>query len=58
VGQATALQTGAVRCRYAMHYSDHQIRRGPEFYARACELLVEGIISKRADGYSSRNRGL
>jgi ATP-dependent DNA ligase len=41
-----------------MHYSDHQIRRGPEFYARACELSVEGIISKRADGYSSRNRGL
>jgi ATP-dependent DNA ligase len=32
-----------------LQYSDHQIGRGPEFYARACELLLDGIISKRTD---------
>ena len=29
-----------------LQYSDHQIGRGPEFYARACELSLEGIISE------------
>jgi DNA ligase D-like protein (predicted ligase) len=42
-----------------LHYSDHQIGRGPEFYAEACELSLEGIISKRADApYSPGDRGL
>jgi ATP-dependent DNA ligase len=42
-----------------LQYSDHQIGRGPEFYARACELSLEGIISKRADAlYAPGNRGL
>jgi len=42
-----------------LQYSDHQIGRGPEFYARACELAVAGIISKRADApYAPENRGL
>jgi len=42
-----------------LQYSDHQIGRGPEFYARACELSLEGIISKRADApCSPGNRGL
>lgn len=42
-----------------LQYSDHQIGRGQEFYARACELAVEGIISKRAEApYSPSNRGL
>jgi bifunctional non-homologous end joining protein LigD len=42
-----------------LQYSDHQIGRGPEFYARACELSLEGIISKRADApYASGDRGL
>jgi bifunctional non-homologous end joining protein LigD len=42
-----------------LQYSDHQIGRGPEFYGKACELAVEGIISKRADApYSPGNRGL
>jgi bifunctional non-homologous end joining protein LigD len=49
----------AVECRHAMQYSDHQIGRGPEFYARACELSLEGIISKRADApYAPGDRGL
>jgi len=40
-------------------YSDHQVGRGSEFYARACELSLEGIVSKRADApFSPRNRGL
>jgi ATP-dependent DNA ligase len=42
-----------------LQYSDHQIGRGPEFYAKACELSLEGIISKRAEApYSPDNRGL
>src|SRR5438477_10520222 len=32
-----------------LQYSDHQVGRGPDFYAKACELGVEGIVSKRAD---------
>ena len=42
-----------------LQYSDHQIGRGSEFYAKACELSLEGIISKRADApYSPGDRGL
>jgi DNA ligase D-like protein (predicted ligase) len=42
-----------------LQYSDHQVGRGPEFFAQACELSLEGIISKRADAaYSPGNRGL
>jgi bifunctional non-homologous end joining protein LigD len=42
-----------------LQYSDHQVGSGPEFYARACELAVEGIISKRAAvPYSPGNRCL
>jgi DNA ligase D-like protein (predicted ligase) len=42
-----------------LQYSDHQIGQGPEFYAKACELSLEGIISKRADApYSPGDRGL
>lgn len=42
-----------------LQYSDHQVGRGPEFYAKACEMSLEGIISKRADApYSPGNRGL
>jgi bifunctional non-homologous end joining protein LigD len=42
-----------------MQYSDHQIGRGTEFYAGACELSLEGIISKRVEGpYAPGSRGL
>jgi DNA ligase D-like protein (predicted ligase) len=42
-----------------LQYSDHQIGRGPAFYARACELSLEGMISKRADApYAPGDRGL
>jgi ATP-dependent DNA ligase len=42
-----------------LHYSDHQIGRGPEFYTKACESSLEGIISKRADApYAPDDRGL
>jgi len=30
-------------------YSDHVIGRGPEFFAKACELGAEGALCKRAD---------
>ena len=42
-----------------LQFSDHQLGRGPEFYARACELALEGIISKHADApYTPGDRGL
>jgi len=42
-----------------LQYSDHQIGRGMEFYASACEMSLEGIVSRRADGpYAPGNRGL
>ena len=42
-----------------LQYSDHQIGRGPTFYAEACKLGLEGIVSKRADApYFSGDRGL
>jgi DNA ligase D-like protein (predicted ligase) len=40
-------------------FCDHQIGRGSEFYAKVCEMSLEGIISKRADApYSPGDRGL
>ncbi|MGC1885158.1 MAG: non-homologous end-joining DNA ligase [Stellaceae bacterium] len=42
-----------------LQYSDHQIGRGATFYAEACKLGLEGIVSKRADApYVSGDRGL
>jgi bifunctional non-homologous end joining protein LigD len=42
-----------------LQYTDHQIGRGPESYTRACELSLEGIVSKRMDApYTPGNRGL
>jgi len=42
-----------------LQYSDHQSDEAAEFYARASELTLEGIISKRADApYSPGDRGL
>ena len=42
-----------------LQYSDHQVGRGPTFYAEACKLGLEGIVSKRPDApYVAGNRGL
>jgi ATP-dependent DNA ligase len=42
-----------------LQHSDHQIGRGSEFHARACELLPAGIISKRGDApHLPGSRGL
>jgi bifunctional non-homologous end joining protein LigD len=42
-----------------LQFSDHQIGHGRAFYEHACDLRLEGIISKRAEApYASRNRGL
>jgi len=35
-----------------LQYSDHQIGRSPEFYARSCELSLEGIISNGGEAPS------
>jgi bifunctional non-homologous end joining protein LigD len=41
------------------HYSDHQIGHGGAFFEKACTMLLEGIVSKRADApYAPGNRGL
>ena len=43
----------------AVRHSEHQIGGGPEFYARACRLKLEGVVSKRIDAaYTPGNRGL
>ena len=43
----------------ALRYSTHEIGRGPDFYRRACELKLEGVVSKRIDApYTPGNRGL
>jgi len=42
-----------------LHYSDHVVGQGPEFYDKACAMFVEGIVSKRTDApYTPGNRGL
>jgi bifunctional non-homologous end joining protein LigD len=42
-----------------LRFSDHVVGDGPRFRARACELGLEGVISKRVDRpYVPGNRGL
>ncbi|MGH6680915.1 MAG: hypothetical protein ACREDL_18770 [Bradyrhizobium sp.] len=42
-----------------LHYSDFHRGRGPAFHEQACQLGLEGIVSKRADTpYPPGNRGL
>jgi bifunctional non-homologous end joining protein LigD len=43
----------------AVRYSDHQIGHGQAFHRHACELGLEGIVSKQLDaGYRPGQRGL
>jgi DNA ligase D-like protein (predicted ligase) len=43
----------------SLHYTDHQVGRGREFYEHVCALKLEGVISKQADApYAPGNRGL
>lgn len=40
-------------------YTDHQVGRGPAFYAEVCKRGLEGVMSKRADApYVPGDRGL
>jgi DNA ligase D-like protein (predicted ligase) len=42
-----------------LHYSDYHRGQGRAFHQKACELSLEGIVSKRADApYTPGNRGL
>jgi DNA ligase D-like protein (predicted ligase) len=42
-----------------LHYSDYHQGQGRAFHQKACELSLEGIVSKRADApYAPGNRGL
>jgi DNA ligase D-like protein (predicted ligase) len=50
------LLTNAGPC---LHISDHVVGQGPAFYAKACAMHVEGIVSKRIEApYTPGNRGL
>jgi bifunctional non-homologous end joining protein LigD len=52
---AGVLQAAGVGERDPVHYSEHIEGQGKAFYEQACELGLEGIISKRADApYRSR----
>jgi hypothetical protein len=53
------LRTLLSDARSPLHFSDHQIGRGRDFYDHACTLKVEGIVSKRVDAPNAPgNRGL
>jgi bifunctional non-homologous end joining protein LigD len=43
--------------RATLRSSDHVVGNGPEFFKQACELGVEGIVSKRADAPYRSGRG-
>jgi bifunctional non-homologous end joining protein LigD len=40
-----------------VRYSGHVVGQGPEFFAKACEMGVEGVISKRRDRPYRPGRG-
>jgi bifunctional non-homologous end joining protein LigD len=40
-----------------LRLSDHVVGQGPEFFRKACELGVEGIVSKRANAPYRSGRG-
>jgi bifunctional non-homologous end joining protein LigD len=41
----------------ALRYSDHVIGSGPEFFAHACRLGLEGVVAKRRDAPYRGGRG-
>jgi bifunctional non-homologous end joining protein LigD len=40
-----------------LRYSDHVVGQGPAFFAQACRVEVEGVVSKRADARYRPGRG-
>lgn len=40
-----------------LRYSDHVVGSGPAFFRKACEMALEGIVSKRADARYRPGRG-
>ena len=45
------------RLKRTIRYSEHQIGHGPEFFAAAAAIPLEGIVSKRADAPYQPGRG-
>jgi len=45
------------RLKRTVRYSEHQIGQGPEFFAAAAAIPLEGVVSKRADGPYQPGRG-
>lgn len=40
----------------SLRFTDHVVGKGPAFYEQACELGLEGVISKKADGAYNTGR--
>ena len=55
LGRLLAKAPAAVRS--TLRLSEHVVGGGPEFFHKACELGVEGIVSKRADAPYRSGRG-
>ena len=51
------LERAPVSARRTLRLSEHVVGGGPEFFRKACELGVEGIVSKRADAPYRSGRG-
>ncbi len=47
----------AVRASAAIRYSDHLVGNGPAAHAQACQLGLEGLVSKRRDATYRAGRG-
>jgi bifunctional non-homologous end joining protein LigD len=59
IDRKTRLATLLADARSPLHYCDHQIGHGRSFHEKACAMVLEGIVSKRADAaYAPGNRGL
>lgn len=53
---AKLLGTSRKKLRGVVRYSDHVRGHGPEFFAEACQLGMEGVVSKRVDAPYSGTR--
>lgn len=55
---ATLLRKGRSQLGPTLRFSDHQIGKGPAFFAEACRRGLEGIISKRRDARYFQGRSI
>jgi bifunctional non-homologous end joining protein LigD len=53
-----ALQSASSARSSAVRYSDHVVGQGEKLFKSACRLAMEGIISKRKDGFYVQRRSM